>query len=150
MRPSDAATLVQGEGIAGRLAGQGAGAGLGCRRRRLAGHGVGAGQDRAIAGLRLRSVVDVFPCRSNSLMLSGASLRVGDRTEAMKSYVFQAELVEEEDGRWSAGVPALPGCATWGETREDALRNLHDAALAYLRDVERAGAEIPSGAPRDV
>ena len=68
----------------------------------------------------------------------------------MKSYVFQAELVEEEDGRWSAGVPALPGCATWGETREDALRNLHDAVEAYLRDVERAGAEIPSGAPRDV
>jgi antitoxin HicB len=68
----------------------------------------------------------------------------------MKSYVFQAELVEEEDGRWSAGVPALPGCATWGKTREEALRNLHDAVGAYLRDVERAGAAFPRGAARDV
>jgi predicted RNase H-like HicB family nuclease len=68
----------------------------------------------------------------------------------MKSYVFQAELVEEEDGRWSAGVPALPGCATWGDTKEGALRNLHDAVEAYLRDVEGAGAEIPNGAQRDV
>jgi antitoxin HicB len=68
----------------------------------------------------------------------------------MKSYVFRAELIEENDGRWSAGVPLLPGCATWGATKEEALRNLHDAALAYLRDVERAGAEIQSGAPRDV
>ena len=68
----------------------------------------------------------------------------------VKSYVFRAELVEEEDGRWSAGVPALPGCATWGETKEEALRNLRDAVEAYLRDVERAGAELPSDAPRDV
>ena len=68
----------------------------------------------------------------------------------MKSYVFQAELIEEQDGRWSAGVPALPGCATWGETREEALRNLHDAVEAYLRDVGRAGAEVPRGVARDV
>jgi predicted RNase H-like HicB family nuclease len=68
----------------------------------------------------------------------------------MKSYVFQAELVEEEDGRWSAGVPALPGCATWGDTKEEALRNLHDAVEAYIRDVARAGAEVPRGAPRVV
>jgi antitoxin HicB len=71
-------------------------------------------------------------------MLCSPSLRVGDRAEAMKPYVFQAELVEEEDGRWSAGVTALPGCATWGETREEALRNLDDAVEAYLRDVGRA------------
>jgi hypothetical protein len=30
------------------------------------------------------------------------------------------------------------------------LRNLYDAALAYLRDVEPAGAEVPRGAARDV
>jgi predicted RNase H-like HicB family nuclease len=68
----------------------------------------------------------------------------------MKSCVFRAELIEEDDGRWSAGLAALPGCATWGETKADALRKLHDAVEAYLRDVERAGAEIPSGALRDV
>ena len=61
----------------------------------------------------------------------------------MKSYVFMAELLEEEDGRWSAGVPSLPGCATWGRSKEEALRNLRDAVEAYVRDVQKAGGEIP-------
>ena len=64
----------------------------------------------------------------------------------MKSYLFRVELVEEDDGRWSAGVPSLPGCTTWGYTREEALRNIRDAAEAYLRDMQKAGDEIPQDA----
>jgi predicted RNase H-like HicB family nuclease len=67
-------------------------------------------------------------------------------TEFTKTYLFQVEVVHEDDGRWSAGVPALPGCATWGSTREEALRNLRDAVEAYLRDVQKAGEEIPQDA----
>ena len=63
-----------------------------------------------------------------------------------KSYVFLAEVLQEEDGRWSAGVPSLPGCATWGHTEEEALRNLQDAVQAYVRDVRNAGGEIPKDA----
>ena len=59
------------------------------------------------------------------------------------TYVFKVEIVKEEDGRWSAGVPTLPGCATWGYTREEALHNLHDAVEAYIRDIQKAGKEIP-------
>lgn len=65
---------------------------------------------------------------------------------SVKSYVFHIELVEEEDGRWSAGVPALPGCATWGDTKEEALRNINDAVEAYVRDMQAAGEEIPQDA----
>ncbi len=61
----------------------------------------------------------------------------------MKSYLFRVELVKEEDGRWSAGAPALPGCATWGNTKEEALRNIHDAVEAYIRDMQKAGEEVP-------
>ena len=68
----------------------------------------------------------------------------------MKSYVFRIELVEEEDGRWSAGVPVLPGCATWGSTQQEALRNIHDAAEAYIRDMQTAGEKIPQDAPTQV
>lgn len=68
----------------------------------------------------------------------------------MKTYVFRAELVKEEDGRWSAGIPALPGCATWGPSQEEALRNLRDAAEAYVRDMEKAGEEVPHDATREV
>ncbi len=65
---------------------------------------------------------------------------------SVKSYVFRVELVEEDDGRWSAGVPVLPGCATWGHTREEALRNIHDAVEAYIRDMRNTGEEIPHDA----
>ena len=64
----------------------------------------------------------------------------------MKSYVFRVELVEEDDGRWSAGVPVLPGCATWGDMKEEALRNMHDAVEAYIRDMQVTGEDIPRDA----
>jgi predicted RNase H-like HicB family nuclease len=69
---------------------------------------------------------------------------------SVKSYVFPVELVEEDDGRWSAGVPVLPGCATWGYTREEALHNIHDAVEAYIRDLQNAGEDIPKNATTQV
>ena len=50
----------------------------------------------------------------------------------MKTYVFQAELEQdEEDGRWSARVKSLPGCGVWGYTREEALQALQPAAKMF-------------------
>ncbi len=37
----------------------------------------------------------------------------------------------EEGGFW-AEVPAVPGCATQGETKEELLRNLHEAIEGCL------------------
>lgn len=68
----------------------------------------------------------------------------------MKSYLFRVELVKEEDGRWSAGVPVLPGCATWGYTKEEALRNIHDAVEAYIRVMCKAGEEVPQDSTTQV
>jgi predicted RNase H-like HicB family nuclease len=61
----------------------------------------------------------------------------------MKSYVFRVELEEEEDGRWSAVVPALPGCATWGYTAEEALEALEEAAQLYVDVLIEDGAPVP-------
>ena len=62
----------------------------------------------------------------------------------MKTYVIAAELEQDEDGRWSAWIEALPGCTAWGHTRQEALLALQDAADAYIEDMEDAGEEIPS------
>ena len=56
----------------------------------------------------------------------------------MKSYVFRVEMQEEEDGRWSAWIEALPGCAAWGNSQQEALQALKDAAEAYLEDMLEA------------
>lgn len=37
----------------------------------------------------------------------------------------------EEGGFW-AEVPALPGCVSEGETQEEALTNIRDAATGWL------------------
>lgn len=39
---------------------------------------------------------------------------------------------EAEEGGFWAEVPAVPGCATQGETMEEPLRNLHEAIEACL------------------
>ncbi len=39
---------------------------------------------------------------------------------------------EAEEGGYWAEVPAIPGCATQGETFEDLLRNLYEAVEGCL------------------
>lgn len=65
------------------------------------------------------------------------------RLIAVKSYVFRIELAEEDDGRWSAWIQALPGCAAWGRTKEDALKAMQDAAEAYVEDMLETGEPLP-------
>lgn len=62
----------------------------------------------------------------------------------MKSYVFEVALEQDDDGRWSAVIPALAGCATWGYTREEALESLTEAAKAYLEVLLAEGRISPN------
>jgi predicted RNase H-like HicB family nuclease len=61
----------------------------------------------------------------------------------VKTYVLRVELRQQEDGRWSVWAPGFSGLASWGHTREEALRNIQDAAEAYLEDMIEAGESIP-------
>jgi len=51
---------------------------------------------------------------------------------------------EAEEGGYWAEVPALPGCATQGETLEDLLTNLHEAVEGCL-SVEVSGVLVGDG-----
>ena len=62
----------------------------------------------------------------------------------MKSYVFHVELAREDDGRWSAWIDALSGCAACGDTEEEALQAIEDAAEAYVKDMVEAGEPLPA------
>ena len=44
------------------------------------------------------------------------------------------ELEREEDGRWLADVPALPGVMAYGADREEALRAVQALALRVIAD----------------
>jgi predicted RNase H-like HicB family nuclease len=61
----------------------------------------------------------------------------------MKTFVLKVALKEENDGRWSASIPALPGCSSWGYSKQEALDNIRDAAEIYMEDMIDAGEELP-------
>lgn len=63
----------------------------------------------------------------------------------MKTYIFKASVEQEEDGRWSSWIDALPGCAAWGYSQEEALGALKDAAEAYIEDIIEAEEDMPEG-----
>jgi predicted RNase H-like HicB family nuclease len=60
----------------------------------------------------------------------------------MKTFVLRVDLKEEDDRRWSASIPALPGCSSWGYSRQEALENIKDAAEIYIEDMIDAGESI--------
>jgi predicted RNase H-like HicB family nuclease len=45
-------------------------------------------------------------------------------------------LEPSNEGGYTALVPALPGCITEGDTREEALANVEEAVRLYLEPVE--------------
>ena len=63
--------------------------------------------------------------------------------DAVKTYIFRAELEQDDDGRWSAWIDALPGCATWGYSKEEALEALKEATQAYLEVLVEKGQHVP-------
>jgi antitoxin HicB len=50
---------------------------------------------------------------------------------------------EPEDGGYTVRVPALPGCNTQGDTREEALANAQEAIEGYLESLKELGRPIP-------
>ena len=61
-----------------------------------------------------------------------------------RTFIVPVEVEQEEDGRWSAWVEALPACAVRGHSREEALRALNDAAQAYIEVLLEKGKNIPA------
>jgi len=57
---------------------------------------------------------------------------------------YTVVLQRENDGGYVVSVPALPGCVSQGDTREEALKNIEEAIELYLEDVKTAGEPIPT------
>ena len=65
-------------------------------------------------------------------------------------YTYTAIFARTEDGaEFYARVPDLPGCITTGDSLEDAIEQIADAASGYLVVAEDQGLPIPSPTPQD-
>lgn len=56
---------------------------------------------------------------------------------------MRVEIEQEEDGRWIAEVPDLPGVMAYGQTQAEALSKVKALALRVLADRLEHGEEIP-------
>ena len=56
---------------------------------------------------------------------------------------MKIEIEREEDGRWIADVPDLPGVISYGQTKEEAIAKVEALALRILADRLDHGEEIP-------
>lgn len=62
-------------------------------------------------------------------------------TRSLKSSLeFHIEIEREEDGRWIADVPELPGVMLYGRSREDAIARVKALALRVLAERLEHGA----------
>jgi predicted RNase H-like HicB family nuclease len=57
--------------------------------------------------------------------------------------MLQVQLDREEDGRWIAEVPELPGVLVYGQSREEAIERAKALALRVMADKLEHGEEIP-------
>ena len=61
-----------------------------------------------------------------------------------KNYKYHVHLYWDiEDEIFVAEVPELPGCATHGDTKEEAMRHVEDAIATWLDGAKEIGKEIP-------
>jgi predicted RNase H-like HicB family nuclease len=58
------------------------------------------------------------------------------------SVTFPIELDREDDGRWAADIPALPGVMCYGATRDEAIARVQALALRVLAE-RLEHAEVP-------
>ena len=56
---------------------------------------------------------------------------------------MKLELEQEEDGRWLAEVPDLPGVLVYGHSREEASSRAKALALRVLADRLEHGETVP-------
>jgi predicted RNase H-like HicB family nuclease len=71
----------------------------------------------------LRLVLEVYLCREDEIM--------------------RIEIEREDDGRWIAEVPDLPGGMAYGKTRKEALTKVQSLALRVIADRLDHGEGIP-------
>jgi predicted RNase H-like HicB family nuclease len=57
---------------------------------------------------------------------------------------------QDEDGYFVAEVPALPGCMSQGDSRQEAIDNIREAIAGYLESLAEHEEPIPSSIHEEI
>ena len=63
---------------------------------------------------------------------------------------FRVHLEQDEDGMFLAAYPALPGCVSQGQTRQEATGNIREAIQGHLKSLREHGDPVPPGILEEV
>lgn len=64
-------------------------------------------------------------------------------TRRIRMARFLVYLEPAEEGGYLVSAPALPGCVTQGETKEEALEMIQDAIAGYVASLRKHGEPLP-------
>lgn len=57
--------------------------------------------------------------------------------------MYRVETEQEDDGRWIAEVPELPGVLAYGQSRDEAVRKVQALSLHVLAERLEHGEPLP-------
>ncbi len=55
----------------------------------------------------------------------------------------QVVIYRGEDSYWVAECPSLPGCISQGKTKEEAIANIREAILGYVKALGQDNLPVP-------
>ncbi len=62
----------------------------------------------------------------------------------MKQLSYRILLRKEPEGGYTVTVPSLPGCVTYGDTIEQAIKMAREAIELYIESLKEHGQEVPT------
>ena len=65
------------------------------------------------------------------------------KTSEAKGFTLEVKFYREEDGRWLADIPDLPGVTAYGRTKKQALAAAEALALRLIADRLEHGEAVP-------
>ncbi|MBI4479812.1 MAG: type II toxin-antitoxin system HicB family antitoxin [Acidobacteria bacterium] len=65
------------------------------------------------------------------------------KARTTEGFALKVKLYREEDGRWLADIPALPGVTAYGKTRKQAVAAAEALALRVIADRLEHGEATP-------
>lgn len=80
-------------------------------------------------------------------ILKASRLMRASATESEQDHfpLFRIRLTREPEGGYTAIVPALPGCVTFGQSIDEAIAMAHEAIELYIESIEAHGEPVPDG-----
>ncbi len=63
---------------------------------------------------------------------------------------YRILIEQDEDGVFIAECPSLPGCVSQGNTRKEAISNIHDAIKGYIESLKKHNEPIPPSIQEEI